>query len=67
MNKEQTQDISLFKTLNYFLAFYVIYILIGFCIYYLAVEEANQAIEKAPEHNKQEVFSSRMTLYSHFL
>jgi len=67
MNKVQTQDISLIKALNYFLAFYIIYILIGFCIYHFAAQEANQALAKAPENKKLEVISSRMRLYSHFM
>lgn len=67
MNKEQTKNISLIKSLNYFLAFYIIYILIGFCIYHFAAQEASQALAKAPENKKSEVFSSRMRLYFHFM
>ncbi|HAT3881126.1 TPA: hypothetical protein I8672_002562 [Legionella pneumophila] len=67
MNKEQTQDSSLIKALNYFLVFYIIYILIGFCMYHFATQEAIQALEKAPENKKSEVLSTRMRLYSHYL
>ena len=67
MNKEQTQDSSLIKTLNFFLVFYIIYILIGICFYHFATQEATQALEKAPEHKKSEVLSTRMRLYSYYL
>ncbi|HAT7747595.1 TPA: hypothetical protein KKX05_002762 [Legionella pneumophila] len=67
MNKVHIQDSSLIKTLNYFLVFYIIYILVGVCFYHFATQEATQALAKAPENKKQEVFSTRIRLYSHYL
>lgn len=67
MNKKQTKDSSLIKTINYFLVFYIIYMLIGICCYHFATQESLEAIEKAPENKKQEVLAVRMRLYSHYL
>lgn len=67
MKKEQTEKITLIQALNYFLVFYLVYILIGFCFFHFAAQEASEALAKAPENKKAEVISSRMRIYSLFM
>ena len=67
MNKEQTEQFTLFQALKDFLVFYLVYILIGCFILYFVAQEASEALEKAPENKKMEVVATRMSLYSHFM